>query len=225
MSCSLIADSNQPLTNTAEVVLVGDNGTVNPNGAIYVPIDSVVSPAVSPLSGYAFKRWDVSGNIEIIGSLTNPGSALRIKGDGTVTALFERERPVLTVVESAHGTISISPGSHSYPYDTMISLIANPDTGWQFSSWTGVASGSNLSIKVLMHVNKTVSATFVPIPGVAGVVYVRKEAAGFTPLNGSQIFGGFTGFESDTNRLWYNNFTTLTGNDYYHYVIDPFVGN
>jgi len=169
-SCSLIADSNQPLTNTAEVVLVGDNGTVNPNGAIYVPIDSVVSPAVSPLSGYAFKRWDVSGNIEIIGSLTNPGSALRIKGDGTVTALFERERTVLTVAIPDHGTISIASGSHSYPCDTMISLIATPDTGCQFSSWTGTTG--NAATSITMDGNKTITAIFIEIPAVPGVVYV-----------------------------------------------------
>jgi len=228
-------------------------GTVNYGTAIIL--------TAAPATGWKFKNW-TGGDAN--GKTTNPYTAT-LSGVTAYSAVFEKETYTLsvTVADPSTGTVTKAPDNASYPFETQVTLTATPNVGYKFAAWSGDVVSTTNPVIVSVSNNKSVTATFVPIPGVAGVVYVRKEAAGlndgsnwvnaftnletafansgenkqiwiaggtykptgaatagFTPLNGSQIFGGFTGFESDTNRLWYNNFTTLTGNDYYHYVID-----
>jgi inhibitor of cysteine peptidase len=48
-----------------------------------------------------------------------------------------------------------------YAPDTVVELTANPSGGWQFSSWSGDASGSSNPVQIAMDSDKSVVALFV----------------------------------------------------------------
>jgi len=57
----------------------------------------------------------------------------------------------------------------------MVTLTATPDPGFQFSGWSGDASGTASSTTVMMDGNKTVTATFTPINSGGGGAIVHEE--------------------------------------------------
>ncbi len=58
------------------------------------------------------------------------------------------------------GSVNASPSGLSYVSGTTVTLTAVPDSGSQFVSWSGDASGSALSTTVKMTAKKSVTATF-----------------------------------------------------------------
>ncbi len=50
-----------------------------------------------------------------------------------------------------------------YPYGDIVTLRAEPETGWQFSEWGGDRSGNTNPATITMNANKTVTATFIPV--------------------------------------------------------------
>ncbi|NED95097.1 DUF1349 domain-containing protein [Phytoactinopolyspora alkaliphila] len=67
----------------------------------------------------------------------------------------------LDTVTSGQGSITRSPNQQSYPAGATVTLTAQPSDGWEFSSWSGDASGTAASIDVTVDSNKTVNATFI----------------------------------------------------------------
>lgn len=87
---------------------------------------------------------------------------------GILAVLFfsigcEEETTQYTLSVSINGNGSVSPSGGTYDADTAVTLIATPDSGWEFSGWSGDASGSSTSVVVTMTSNKTVTANFVEI--------------------------------------------------------------
>jgi len=69
-----------------------------------------------------------------------------------------------TAVQPANtGSITRSPNNALYEPDSIVTLTAIPNTGFEFTSWSGDASGNNTVTLVLMDTNKTVTASFQPI--------------------------------------------------------------
>ena len=69
-----------------------------------------------------------------------------------------------TVVQPANsGSITRSPNIALYEPDSIVTLTAIPNTGFEFANWSGDASGSNTAVAVVMDTNKTVTANFQPI--------------------------------------------------------------
>jgi|GEM_PF-2482874 len=62
------------------------------------------------------------------------------------------------------GTVSASPSQSSYSSGTVVTLTASPALNWSFSGWSGDASGTANPLQLTMNGNKTVTATFVPVP-------------------------------------------------------------
>ncbi|HLH57088.1 MAG TPA: hypothetical protein VKY92_26140 [Verrucomicrobiae bacterium] len=67
--------------------------------------------------------------------------------------------PRLTI-ETAHGTVSVTPSQPFYTKGQLVSLKAFPDAGHEFSSWSGSVSGNKPQITVVMDTNKAISASF-----------------------------------------------------------------
>lgn len=66
----------------------------------------------------------------------------------------------LTISYSGNGTTTPAAGSHQYDQGTVVTLTANPDTGWAFSNWGG-ANGDQVSNNTLtMSENKSITAVF-----------------------------------------------------------------
>lgn len=82
--------------------------------------------------------------------------------------LFDNLRfdAVYTLTASAvgGGSVSASPNQSVYTNGTLVTLSATPSPHWQFSGWSGDASGTANPLQITMNGNKTVTATFIPVP-------------------------------------------------------------
>ncbi len=74
---------------------------------------------------------------------------------GTVSAPL-----ILAVQTLGEGTVSIDPPGGVYDKNTMITLHAVPDSGWEFVHWEGDVSGSENPLSITMDDNKTIRAVF-----------------------------------------------------------------
>jgi uncharacterized repeat protein (TIGR02543 family) len=58
------------------------------------------------------------------------------------------------------GEVGSSPAYDEYGADTQVTLTAAPSAGYEFASWSGDASGTELVVTVTMDSNKSVTANF-----------------------------------------------------------------
>ncbi len=66
----------------------------------------------------------------------------------------------LTTSTNGSGTISLNPAGGTYAAGTVVTVTANPASGWQFTGWSGDLSGSTNPNTITMNGNKSVTATF-----------------------------------------------------------------
>jgi uncharacterized repeat protein (TIGR02543 family) len=86
-------------------------------------------------------------------------------GNKTVTANFS-EIPTVTytlTVNSSNGSVTKSPDKTNYTDGETVTLTPTADTGYEFDSWSGDASGTAASVEVVMDGNKTVTANFLEV--------------------------------------------------------------
>jgi uncharacterized repeat protein (TIGR02543 family) len=69
----------------------------------------------------------------------------------------------LTVNITGSGTVAKNPEKATYHYGDVVELTANPNTGWQFSAWSGDLTGSENPKTITIDGSKTVTATFTQI--------------------------------------------------------------
>jgi hypothetical protein len=62
-----------------------------------------------------------------------------------------------------NGVISASPDQTNFENNSIVTLTAQPSSGWIFSSWSGDASGTNKAISVIMDTDKSITATFTQV--------------------------------------------------------------
>ena len=145
------------------------SGTVNaspaPNCA-GVPskysMGTLITLTASANAGYAFSSWSGSLN-----SAANPAS-FTIAADSSVTANFDASCFSLSVNASptAGGTVNVSPAPNcaadpsKYAHGAVVTLTANPNTGYTFTAWGGSASGSANPTSVTMTADRSVTASF-----------------------------------------------------------------
>lgn len=65
-----------------------------------------------------------------------------------------------TLTIRTNGNGSVSPSGGTYDEDTTVTLTATAASGWEFTGWSGNASGTSRTIQVTMDANKTVVANF-----------------------------------------------------------------
>jgi pectate lyase len=69
----------------------------------------------------------------------------------------------LTTSVVGSGTITRNPNATSYASGTVVTLTATPASGFQFSGWSGDASGTANPTTVTMSANRSVTATFTAV--------------------------------------------------------------
>ncbi|MBX5327281.1 DUF2341 domain-containing protein, partial [Candidatus Bathyarchaeota archaeon A05DMB-4] len=131
------------------------SGTVtrNPSEATYAS-DAVVNLTAVPAEGWVFSNWE--------GDLTgyeNP-TTITITSDKTVTAVFSQGQYTLTVNVIGGGFVSKNPNKAFYTYGEVVELTAIPNTGYDFSGWSGDLTGNNNPETIIINANKTVTASF-----------------------------------------------------------------
>jgi uncharacterized repeat protein (TIGR02543 family) len=84
--------------------------------------------------------------------------------DATEKLLCEDSKFILTILAAAGGTTNPSPGTYTYDPGTQVSITANPNSGYEFSDWSGDATGTENPITITMNLNKSITANFTAIP-------------------------------------------------------------
>ncbi len=136
-------------------------GTTNPSVGNHIyEKDRVVNISATPGEGWRFDNWT--------GDVADPDSAsttVKMDGNKTVTANFSQfQTYTLTMAVSGNGTTEPPVGNNIYIASEVVNIIAIPDEGWQFVSWTGdVADPNAASTTVTMDDDKTVTANFSPV--------------------------------------------------------------
>jgi len=66
----------------------------------------------------------------------------------------------LTISTSTGGTTDPSPGTHTYNVGTEVAITATASSGYEFSGWSGDASGTSNPITITMDSDKSITANF-----------------------------------------------------------------
>ncbi len=138
------------------------NGTVLkvPQQATYNHGATVVLTPTAT-TGYEFTSWtvDATGN-------SNP-LTVTMNSDKVITANFSPLAAAFTLnVTAINGTVSKNPNNPTYNDGDNLVLTATPNSGYEFTSWSGDATGTNNPLTVLMNANKNITANFI-LSGVA----------------------------------------------------------
>jgi len=97
-----------------------------------------------------------------------------------------------TLSTNVIGSGSVSPSDGSFEEGTVVTLTATPATGWYFESWSGDATGTDLSVNVTMDANKTITATFIEAPPVYYTLTTSTDGVGtgsVSPSSGTYAEG------------------------------------
>jgi len=134
-----------------------DPDRINYNHGVAVTLEAV------PNTGYRFSNWtgDLSGN-------TNPVT-LVMEADKSVTADFALQTYNLTVT-AGDGFVKKSPPQDSYSRGETVALQAVPNTGYNFTNWSGDLSGSTNPATLVMDSDKSVTASFALIAKASDVI-------------------------------------------------------
>ena len=136
------------------------SGTGCPTGAYSTPANvawtngtactvSATTPQGGPDTRYKFASWTD-------GSTTNPRTITATSG-ATYSMTFTPEHKLVRTV-SGQGSVSGSDGF--YTAGSSLQLTAAPASGYQFTGWSGSASGSANPLTILLDAPKTVTANF-----------------------------------------------------------------
>ncbi|MFO7719693.1 MAG: ice-binding family protein [Gillisia sp.] len=165
--------------------VTAENGTVakNPNQQTYNSgAEVVLTP--TPATGYEFSSWsgDASGSANPLTVTMN--SNKNITANFTLIAVSSFSLNVT----AQNGTVSKNPNQENYNNGATVLLTANPNNGYEFTGWSGDASGSNNPLTVVMNSNKNITANFAQVNNATGPQGINLRSAGdFVVLSGAGI--------------------------------------
>ena len=167
------------------IVSTAGSGSValNPLGGIYSTGAQVISTA-TPEPGFQFAGWsgDLSGS-------DNPVTMI-MNGNKSVTATFTLLPPPqyqLTVNNIGTGSVTLNPPGGVYNENTVVRLTAMPSPGFEFASWSSDLSSTAKSDSITMNADKTVTATFRPLP--VAVIHQETRIGGASNAATVTTFG------------------------------------
>ncbi|MDO6388675.1 malectin domain-containing carbohydrate-binding protein [Pontibacter sp. BT731] len=171
-------------TNYSLTTSTTGNGSVgrSPDQSNYTAGTEVTLTA-TPASGYTFAGWsgDASGT-------TNP-LTLTMNSNKNITATFTAVQQTaysLSVIVSGNGTVTSNPDEASHPAGSEVTLTAVPAVGFQFSGWSGDASGDINPLVLTMDGNKEVTAGFTAVAEETYTITAEAGTGGSTSLTPSK---------------------------------------
>gem|GEM_PF-1691659 len=90
----------------------------------------------------------------------NETGTVDVDSDKSVDVTLFKKTYTLTVNTVGQGTVTKNPDKATYTHGEVVQLTANPDSGWNFDSWSGDLAGSTNPVNITMNENKTVAANF-----------------------------------------------------------------
>lgn len=95
----------------------------------------------------------------------------------------------LTTNTTGSGTIARNPNQPNYASGKVVALTATPASGYQFTGWSGNASGTSNPLSVTMNSNKTITANFAPVQQPASLVSEIAATSGRSYVLAELIVG------------------------------------
>jgi hypothetical protein len=128
--------------------------------------DTIITLTANPASGYGLKSWSGTSS-----DTSNP-TTVTISSDKHVTVTFERRFSLVInkqlvidySVSFTEGKVLVNPApgtDDKYAKDTIVTLTANPASGYRFDHWSGDVSGNDISVTIMMDANKNIKANFI----------------------------------------------------------------
>jgi uncharacterized repeat protein (TIGR02543 family) len=158
MSCakSVTASFSEKERLSLTVEVKGAGSVIPSAGTHSYTQGTVVSINATPNAGYRFDGW--TGEV---GDASSANTTVTMDSAKTVIANFSQITHTLTIEVKGAGSVTPSPGDHTCIEGSWINIIATPDTGYQFDSWTGdVGDASSANTTVTVDSDKTVIANF-----------------------------------------------------------------
>ena len=153
-----------PYTVTATVSPNAAWGSVSKSPAGRYYYGDRVTLTATASAGYRFVRWsgDASGS--------STAASVTVKDDVEVTATFAPRTYTLSVSVTKtargylHGSVTRTPWKAAYAHNDRVTLRANANPGYRFVKWSGAASGTSTTARIVMNGSKTAKAHFELIP-------------------------------------------------------------
>ncbi len=156
---TLVANYSQIPEDQFAVVLSAspsEGGSINGSGSFDAETDVTVT--ATPNTGYAFVNWTANGE-EVS---TDSSYTFALTANITLVANFEVRTYTLDVT-AENGSVEKDPNEDTYNSGSEVILTAIPGDGYEFSSWSGDATGTDNPLTVTMDSDKDITANFTPI--------------------------------------------------------------
>jgi len=175
-----------------------DSGFVSlsPPGGTYANGTQVTLTA-TPASGWRFKSWsgsvDTTSNPVTITMYGNRGAIANFEYLGAPSPPSPTPPSQYTLSVSINppgsGSVFVSPSGGVYDAGTQVTLVATPDVGWRFVSWSGSVNTTENPVTIAMDGNKSVVANFEysppPLPQYTLSVSINPPGSGSVSLSPS----------------------------------------
>jgi uncharacterized repeat protein (TIGR02543 family) len=140
-------------------IAAGTGGTTNPiPGSSTHDSGAQVSVKATADAAYIFDKW--TGDVPAGHETDNPVT-ITMDSNKSITPNFIAQYTLTIRVNPAGGgTTNPAAGDHTYDAGTDVSVTATASSGYNFSGWSGDASGTTLTITITMDSDKTITASF-----------------------------------------------------------------
>ena len=156
------------VTHTVTYDLNGGSGTVPTQDPVAEGAEFTIASAagINPPADKQFKEWNTASDGS--GTVYAPGATVTMgASDITLYAIWE-DIPVttftLTIGDTTNGSITLDPTGGVYDEDTVVTVTAIPNAGYQFVQFTGASTSTDNPITVTMTSDMTIGAIFELIP-------------------------------------------------------------
>ena len=181
-SLTITLNSNESLNAVFELiplytltVLSSEGGTVSTSGGEYTE-GTEIELIATPNEGFSFTGWE---GIEE----TNSSVTVSVSSNATVTAIFE-VIPQFTVIVSASEGGTVSTNGGTYLEGSEFSVLATPNTGYEFQRWEEVDI-STASLTITLSSNISLTAIFIETPDDSNNSNITNENTGPTLWTGA----------------------------------------
>jgi uncharacterized repeat protein (TIGR02543 family) len=189
---SLIQTANDDKWNTSSTMLTF---TLSQSAIVYIAYDPRATALPTWLSGWQkltdrvgvndskisymtlYSKSFAAGTVSLGGNMQSPAAGAQ-NNYFVMAKAAEAGQYTLSVSTTGSGTVSKNPNQTSYASGASVSLTATAASGYQFSGWSGDASGTSNPLTVTMNSNKAITANFTQVQQQTGLVSNISASSG-----------------------------------------------
>ncbi len=150
------ATINVTLTKYTITATSGENGTITPSGVTEYDCNATSTYTITPNEGYEITDVLVDGiSVGAVDSYTFSS----LNSNHTISVTFNLQKlRVITVAQPAVG--GSTTGDGLYDYNTLVTVTATPNDGYEFVNWTGDITSTEASFSFNIKQDVILTANF-----------------------------------------------------------------